>query len=280
MILERIVIRNPTDRPVNTANFKCGFAKRIRQGDAWSPDADVRFCPVPYRRETNAEMREFPLRAVVGQGMSYNGWFEPAVQTPVWGAEGWVWSYGNDALLIAKYNADAMEWSLMEPMSRGTETAIRFGGAGRWKHGHPEGAAQLDPGKSFPFGETRLQAVDGDWKRAYYAYRRYADSKGCRPPAGYDPPVHWNELFDNEYFFKSQHLGTPATFSNAANQTLLQEFYTLKHMKAEAAKAHELGCQALTWIPAGIPGRVITSGTRHDLGRWSRSSGRCGTSTV
>ena len=114
------------------------------------PDADVHFCPVPYRRETDGQMREFSLRAVVGHGMSYSGWFEPVRQTPIWGAEGWVWSYGTGTFLVAKYNADAMEWSLMESVSRGTETVVRFGGAGQWKHGHPEGAAQLDPGQVVP----------------------------------------------------------------------------------------------------------------------------------
>ena len=68
----------------------------------------------------------------------------------------------------------------MEPVKRGTETVVRFGGAGQWKHGHPEGAAKLEPGKSYQFGETRLQSVDGDWKQAYYAYRDYVESKGRR----------------------------------------------------------------------------------------------------
>jgi hypothetical protein len=250
VILEEIAIRNATDRPLDTADFKCGFTKHIRQGDTWSPDtADVHFCPVPYRRETNGQLQELPLREVVGHGLSYSGWFEPVQQTPIWGAEGWVWSNGTDALLIAKHNPDAMEWSLMESVTRGTETVVRFGGAGRWKHGHPEGAARLEPGKSFRFGQTRLQAVAGDWKQAYYAYRRYVDSKGCRTPKGYNPPVHWNELFDNEYFFKCQPLATPATYSYAANQKLLQELYTLKHMKIEAGKAKELGCQALYMDP-------------------------------
>ena len=250
VIFERISIRNPTDHPIDTAEFKCGFAKHLRQGDRWAPDvADVQFCPVPYRRETDGGMREFPLREVAAHGMSYGGWFEPPVPTPIWGAEGWVWSYGTAALLVAKYNPDAMEWSLMEPVRRGSETVVRLGGAGRWKHGHPEGAARLGPGQSFHFGSTRLQVVEGGWKPAYYAYRRSLDRMHCWTPRGYDPPVHWNELFDNEYFFKCQPLCTLATYSNAANQKLLQEFYTLDQMKAEAAKAKELGCQALYMDP-------------------------------
>jgi len=256
VILEEIAIRNPTDHPLNTADFRCGFAKLLRQGDTWSRDtADVHFCPVPYRRETNGQLQEFPLREVVGHGMSYTGWLEPVQQTPTWGAEGWVWSTGSDSpdsLLIAKYNPDAMEWSLMESVRRGSETIVRFGGAGQWKHGHPEGSTQLEPGKSFRFGQTRLQAVEGDWKQAYYAYRRYADSKGCRTPKGYDPPVHWNELYDNEFFFKAAPICNLNTEQDALRATLTklaQEFYSLNHMKAEAAKAKELGCEVLYLDP-------------------------------
>ena len=197
-------------------------------------------------------MREFPLREVAAHGMAYSGWFEPAVQTPIWGAEGWVWSYGTATLLIAKYNPVAMEWSLMEPVRRGSETVVRFGGAGRWKHGHPEGAAQLTPGQSFDFGSTRLQVVDGGWKPAYYAYRRAVESSGCRKPRGYNPPVHWNELYDNEFFFKAApicNLNTDQDALRATLQKLEQEFYSLNHMRAEAAKAKELGCEVLYLDP-------------------------------
>ena len=169
VILERVTIRNATASPVAAAEFKCGFAKRIREGPTWSEDAaGVRFYPVPYRRETNGKMQEFPLREIAEHGMSYGGWAEPARQTPLWGAEGWVWGKGHSAFRLAKYNPAGMEWSLMESVKRGTETVVRFGGAGQWKHGHPEGSTRLDPGKSYSFGETRFQAVDGDWKQAYY----------------------------------------------------------------------------------------------------------------
>lgn len=62
VILEEITVRNGTDKAVAAADFKCGFAKRVHEGDAWLPDAgEVRFCPVPYRREMDGTMREFPL---------------------------------------------------------------------------------------------------------------------------------------------------------------------------------------------------------------------------
>jgi len=77
------------------------------------------------------------------------------------GSEGWVWSEGATSLLIAKHNDANFEWSLLEPIQRGDETLIRFGGAGQWKHGHPEGSSRLEPGASYTFGETRIQLVEG-----------------------------------------------------------------------------------------------------------------------
>jgi hypothetical protein len=259
VVLEQISISNPTDKAVETAGFYCGFAKCLREGEAWTADAgEVRFCPVPYRRETNGAMQEFPLREVVEHGTTYGGWMEPQKATPIWGAEGWVWSQGNASFLIAKCNQQGMEWSLMEPMKRGNETVLRFGGAGQWKYNHPEGATKLEPGKSYQFGETLLQAVDGDWKQAYYAYRSYFNSKNCGTPKGYDPPVQWNELYNNEYFGRMGGLwneflaSSKPLFSSeydARNEKLLHEYYSLKLIKAEADKAKELGCQALYLDP-------------------------------
>ncbi len=258
VIYERITLRNPGREPIPTAAFKCGFAKGILEGTVWAPEAGDLFCPIPYRRETNGKMQEFPLREIVEHGMSYAGWFEEPVETPVWGAEGWVWTRGAASFLLAKYNPGSMEWSLLEPEKRGGQMVVRFGGAGLWKHGHPEGAASLDPGESCSFGETRFQAVEGDWKQAFYAYRAFMERKGCRTPADYDPPIHWNELYDNEYYFKTCKAAgdylkedkselKPEYFE--INQKLLKEFYTLDLMLVEAAKARDLGCEALYLDP-------------------------------
>jgi hypothetical protein len=273
VILEDITISNPTDKPLDTSSFRCGFAKHLREGDAWAPDAtQVQFCPVPYRRETNGQMQIFPLREVAEHGTAFAGWMEQATATPAWGTEGWVWSYpsplplgeGPATFLIAKFNQQGMEWSLMEPLKRGTETVLRFGGAGQWKYNHPEGATRLEAGKSYHFGQTRVQAVAGDWKQAYYAYRRYIESKGCRRPSDYNPPVHWNELYDNEYFGRvcgaldgsigpSKPGYSPELYQQI--QKILNQYYTLDLMKAEAAKAKELGCEVLYLDPGWDMGK-------------------------
>jgi hypothetical protein len=259
VVLEQVAISNPTDRPLDTADFHCGFAKHVREGDAWSVDAsEIRMCPLPYRRETNGQMQEWPLREIAEHGITFAGWVEPPHPTPIWGAEGWVWSKGASSFLVAKFNPEGMEWSLMEPVQRTKETVLRFGGAGRWKHGHPEGSAFLEPHKTYRFGETRLQSIDGDWRQAYYANRRYLESKGRGVPKTYNPPVHWNELYDNQYFFTCTERGNkffapgkpgfcPEFY--VENKQALNKYCSLDLMKAEAAKAKELGCEALYLDP-------------------------------
>ena len=258
-IFEIITLRNTGPKTIENQDFRCGFAKVLKRGNDWTRDADaVPFCGIPYRRDTDGVVRDFPLRRVVEQPGSFAGWREPVVQTPTWGSEGWVWSADGASLLLAKYNADAMEWSLLTPIVRKDETVLCFGGAGIWKHGSPEAALRLEPGKSYTFGETTLKVVDGGWKSAYRAYRDYSEAKGCRTPAGYNPPVHWNELYDNKYYRKVCDLlrprigrGTPGFTPEMYTQVqaLLDEFYTLDLMKVEAAKAQELGCEALYLDP-------------------------------
>jgi hypothetical protein len=151
-------------------------------------------------------------------------------------------------LLLAKYNEEDMEWSMLEPVDHHARKVLRFAGAATWKHGFPEGAAAIMPGCSFTFGETLLQVVDGDWKKAYYEFRKYMENKGCRPRDGYNPPVLWNELYDNKYYWIWSKLFSKPYFSEIKD-VLASNLYSLDDMKWEAAKAQELGCETLYLDP-------------------------------
>jgi hypothetical protein len=263
VLIEEVAIRNPANGPVITADFKCGFAKCIRQRDRWVSDADkIRVSPVPYRRDIDGRIQESRLREVAERGGTFAGYLERPQPTPVCGAEGWVWTSLRGKLttsfLLAKYNQQDMEWSLLEPVKRGTETVLRFGGAGQWKHGHPSGSSQLASGKSYCFGQTRIQVVAGDWKQAFYAYSSYIEAKGCRVPKTYNPPLHWNELYDNEYFGRMcgllrQNLKPGGEVVKPdfwkKDTELLKQYYTRDMMLAEAAKAKDVGCEALYLDP-------------------------------
>jgi hypothetical protein len=254
VIFEQITICNPGDQLIDTSKFVCGFAKKIEDGNEMRYG---QFCPIPFRSYVGRGLCEYSVSTFTGE------FVEPEITTYVpgwksssWGAEGWAWSLGQNALLISKYNTEDMEWSLLQTFAREIKdpqkttpqkmTVLRFGGAGLWKLGDPEKAASLKPKQTFTFGITRFETLDGGWKEAYYAHRRYAESKGVKIPKGYNPPVHWNELMDNQSFFKV----TSGPYQNPKFiKETLNIYYRLEDMKIEAAKAQELGCESLYLDP-------------------------------
>ena len=245
LLSETIRILNTGRQPLDLPDFACGFVKKIHDGKDWLADvADSRFCDVPYRRHPETgELRDLTLPELA----SGKSWFSTErspmysrKDSGVFGAEGWAWYQGGNTLLVSKYNPDAMEWSLLEPLKSGDsgETRnLRFGGAGRWKLGDPEGAARLAPGGGFVFGQTRYQVLDGEWREAYASFRRLTEHLGHGVPRGFDPPVHWNELYDNPLWWAEDKPGDR------------DKYYRFKDMEVEAEKAHELGCGCLYLDP-------------------------------
>jgi len=240
-IEEQVIIRNQGKEPLDTSRFACGFGKRVSDPEGWFTEvADSRLVAIPYKRDPETgEFCDYRLSDLAWQ----SGWYhtasrQPKVMTPAFGSEGWAWTNENESLLILKYNPQAMEWSLVEPQWREPATMVlRFGGAGRWKRGDPEGAARLAPGAEFRFGVTRYELCPGGWQAAFAAFRRFMESKGHKPPRGYDPPVHWNELYDNPLWWE------PDTLERRA------QFYRRQDMEVEARKAAALGCEALYLDP-------------------------------
>jgi hypothetical protein len=242
-IAETIRMRNTGKRPLDTSGFACGFAKRVYSEKGWHLDAEnTRFTAIPYRRETESgNFCDFAVPELLWR----SGWCgvcpflvsKGKLYSSAFGSEAWAWSQGNSALMLLKYNPDAMEWSLLEPVWRGSDMVLRFAGAGQWKLNDPDSASRLEPDASFSWGTTRIQAVPGTWKEAFGVFRGFMDTRGHHFPEDYNPPVHWNELYDNPLWWGPD---TP---------TRRAEFYGMKDMIAEAEKAHELGCEALYFDP-------------------------------
>jgi hypothetical protein len=246
VIGETIRLRNTGALPLDIPKFSCGFAKRIHDGTNWLPDAaDSRLCDVPYRRHPETgELRDFPLPELAGGKSWFSTERSPMYsrrESSVFGAEGWAWYQAGNTLLVSKSNPEAMEWSLLEtiagPGPSGSAKVLRFGGAGRWKLGDPEGAARLAPGAVFMFGETRYEALDGDWREAYASFRRVMERQGHGVPRDFNPPVHWNELYDNPLWWADDKPGDR------------EKYYRFKDMEAEAERGHELGCGCLYLDP-------------------------------
>lgn len=259
VLMETITIRNPGNQALDTSKFACGFAKRIYgQTGTFQDVSDSRFTEIPYRvRPETGELCDYSISDIQSKQMWYavdrEGWYKPGEQgvkryTSVWGSEGWAWYSTNETFLIQKYNPDAMEWSLLEVVRQqdkkarvdaGRSMLLRFGGAGRWKLGDPEGAARLESGESFTFGITRFHLLEGNWKDAFYSFRRFTESKGHIPPKDFNAPVHWNELYDNPLWW-------PPVGDSLENR---EKYYRRADIKIEAEKAHEIGCECLYLDP-------------------------------
>lgn len=253
---ENVVIRNLSGERKDTSAFACGFAKRIPEVGAGAEDTSrFRLCELPYRRHPETgELREVAIPEMVGKEYWYSTMRSPIYDratTDTNGSEAWAW-FGGDAaeenestLLISKYNPDSLEWSLVKAsLDDSSEALLRFGGAGMWKLGDPEGGASLDGGAAFAFGETRFSLLDGSWSQALTDYRTYTAAKGHRTPPAYDPPINWNELYDNEYWWHVVELDW-----NALPPERLEQHFQFADMVIEADKAREIGCDCFYLDP-------------------------------
>ena len=237
---ETVRVTNTGDKPLDTSGIAFGFAKSFRGLADGGKGSDSSLVPIPYRRDTSdpaGVYGDIPLQEVAWRNGYYWATQNEKVHTSIFGSEGWSWVQPDATFLWIKYNPDAMEFSLVEPFRRGNEYLFRFGGCGLWKRGDPEPAARLMPGESFQFGTTRYSTCDGGWKGAYYALRDFMEKRGHRVPNGYNPPVHWNELYDNPLWWGPD---TPKR---------RDQFYRREDMETEARKTAELGCDALYLDP-------------------------------
>jgi hypothetical protein len=119
---------------------------------------------------------------------------------------------------------------------------VRFGGAAQLE-GEPDSLRSIAPGQSVALGVTRMVSVAGGHPAASYAFRAFLDEQGCHFPAGFNPPVHWNELYDNPEWST----GTPGRPPGPRHTRALT--YTKALIFEEAAKAQAYGCQALYLDP-------------------------------
>ncbi len=237
---EQLTVQNDGSATIGSPELAMGFARSV--GKDGSIEEELRRCrmvSVPFMRTLRGRREEYQDYGfediLIGRGAYCPRW--PARDTtPEMGAEGWIWSYGDSSLLIAKHSPEMMEFSILSVEGVGRESVMRFGGASLW-HGDPEEGAKLHPRSSVTFSTTRYILVDGGVKEAYHAFRSYMESQGHGTPPNFDPPVHWNELYDNPLWWGQD------TFRKR------EELYTLAHMEEEAAKAREVGCESLYLDP-------------------------------
>jgi hypothetical protein len=88
-----------------------------------------------------------------------------------------------------------MQWSVLATDRTGGNVKLRFGGASM-VDGEPSDLGRIGPGKTVRLGVTRYETVRGGYENAMYAFRALLDENGCRFPQGFNPPVHWEQLYD------------------------------------------------------------------------------------
>ena len=249
---EQIRLRHRFGRDVHEIrNIRFGFRKTIfdRDSQSWLHGADRQtIVPVPHRRRWGQIVDHLASSYSMSDLVPGN-W--SGDQLPGRGAEAWVWGDGAAGYLIAKYNREQIEFSLIDgefvlaPSKRtddyyqtfnsqiagGANVCLRYAGAGRYNL-TPEGIGEIGRDAMFEFGATRICPVVGDWQTGYKTYKGFLLEKGHACPPDFAPPLHWNELYN---------LGW-----RGGDNTPLQE---LPELYAEAAIARDIGAEAFYFDP-------------------------------
>ena len=243
---EQITLMNRGPQPVDLRDGRCGFllALPLSQGKLSGRWSQFKVTAIPYRRDPGghrSQYADYTLEQVLTGPWSFEPVGGETVVDPIYAAEGWAWTDGTTGFLITKYSQQGMEFCLLDRANlEGDRIALRWGGCGIWR-GEPAHGAWLEAGESHAFGVTRLTAYAGGLSEGYYAFRDEMAARGHGCPPGFDPPVHWNELYDNKLWW------LPGEQQGDAE--MRKKYYTLEDMKAEAAKARAIGCEALYQDP-------------------------------
>jgi hypothetical protein len=243
---EQITLTNGGQAPLDLGGDRCGFVlpMALSQGEVAGKWSDFKLTAIPFRREPNGnrlQYADFSLTQVLTRKFPSELWTHETTETSAYAAEGWAWTDGQQGFLLTKYSQKGLEWSLLDRVAlEAGQVGLRWGGCGIYR-GQPEHGAWLLPGESHRFGVTRVTAFPGGAREGSYTFRAEMAERGHGCPKGFDPPVHWNELYDNK-LWTLPHGGQ----DDPENR---RKYYTLADMKEEAAKAHALGAQALYLDP-------------------------------
>lgn len=252
---ERITLHNPESEPVELADFACGWQRRITNDvGALLPALETdRMVAIPFKHSPTDPTgldNDFSFHQIAtgsGKELRINElapltWGHGYVRSSRYFSEGWAWTHGDYSLGIFKFNQAAMEFSVLDTRADGGGTLMCFGGVGL-RDGEPSSVTTILAGERITLGTTRFETTRGDFTESYYAFRRFLDQQGCHFPADFDPPVHWNELYDTaEYTLSTP--GNPPRPRKTRHLT-----YTRDIILHEAEKARDYSCEALYLDP-------------------------------
>ncbi len=243
---EEIEFTNHGSTPLDLHTARAGFVLPVPlQGEkVQGPWAAYKLTAIPFRREPNghrAQYADFSLSQILSGQYFSELWTMETTVTPAFASEGWAWTDGRQGFLLSKYSPGGLEFAILDRVALPQgKVGFRWGGVGIYR-GNPEHGAWLRPGETHRFGVTRVTAFAGDWLQGFYTFRSEMEKRGHGVPEGFNPPVHWNELYDNKLWW------LPGDEQN--DPAMRKKYYTLDSMKEEAAKAKAIGCEALYMDP-------------------------------
>jgi hypothetical protein len=243
---EKITLTNHGSKKVNLRLINLGFKKSLfKQYSGWSDHLDeLTLTAIPTRRYFGYgdDRRKESFSA---SDILFGAWVAKEAEMPGFCAEGWLWGNEKGGLLTCKYNPAQMEYSRFQRLpttlpGRGAEdVAIIFGGVSLYE-GNPELATILRPNQNYSFGVTRYAVYEGDYKEGYYLYRKHLEEQGHKFKNSYDPPVHWNELYN---------LGWVSEKTGFFVEGVEFKVYTLEQLYKEAELARDIGAESLYLDP-------------------------------
>jgi len=262
---EQVTIVSRSAVPVSLPYGRGGFVLPVvmHEASADGPLRDFKFVAVPFRREPGGDRKQYAdysiaqvlsecRRSELRATLPVARWgravvpriFETGVihtDYPLYASEGWVLTDGRRGFLITKYSQNGMEWALLDrvPLDN-NRVGLRWGGFGIYE-GDPEHGAWIDSNSSYSFGVTRVTAFEGGIREGFYAFRREMESRGHGCRKDFNPPVHWNELYDNRLWWLPDW-----GMEKPENR---KKYYGVNDLKIEAAKARDIGCEALYLDP-------------------------------
>jgi hypothetical protein len=240
LLEERVVLRNLGSTLVAVTHFEVGMTRHVSDstGQILSDLRNDRWVAVPMRAratDPKGHVNDFSINDLVTKAG-----FEPRVnkdqqysQVPSRHrhSEGWAWTHGEVTLGIFSFGQENMLFSVVSTERGPDGTSLRFGGVCMIS-GEPAALSRIAPGQSVDLCSIRYQAIKGGYVEAAYAYRAMLDEKGCRFPKGYNPPVHWEQLYD-----------MPEAWNDRTHR------YTKAIVEKEAAKGRDYSCEALYLDP-------------------------------
>jgi len=238
-IEENMVLANHTGATVSLQAFEARMQLLVTDADGQVlPSlAQDHLMAIPFlHRSTDPQgyRNDFTIEHILtqeGRVFRVGGWPPRQIPGRHYLSDAWAWRHGDGSFGIFSFNQDNLIFSFLTPVSQENGSSLRFGGVCRDSM-VLSALDRFENGQTLELGLTRYQYVPGDYQDCAYAYRAMLDEKNCRFPAGFNPPVHWNQLYN---------------MNGAWNDR--KDNYTLDRVLQEAAKARDFSCEALYLDP-------------------------------